>query len=590
MKLSPFMIFLILLIVLVISVIFINNTANTDNLREGLITFQQTTSNNATITIPAYSTVNNVTKINDDIFYDPINGNLIEVDGLSTGTNPDTAGASIQEIYITPRDNFLESSIYSIGGSLISQKTPESLINSISDSYNTYTYQNQSPNSVQSVAVYTAWKNMTCINTCVNSNKQTGSNGANITHITDIYSYLFMPNTPSSYVAMTISPFISGFYPDYDPHNGTYVTEPLYSTTSTIYQLSHYVKYDPNAGNLILLSGTSPHYTITTYGSNGNVINNGESRSTEYGVTGYGSTSHNTATLSTSTTTSTDSNFNSWSIIDPNGHKLIIFNSINSSSAIIVLGSYADKSMKNFEFKESFRFNHSGLDYGSGQVSKTNAPVPDTPTCGMNHSYDQVQVFNPHYNNPDYILKTQIVPPVCPTCPSCPACTAGTACTNCGGQGGNGTLSQTGSSVVDGSHDIIQNTGSGVKNLVEDTGSGVKNLVENTGSGVKNLVENTGSGVKNLVENTGSGVKNFVENTGSGIKSFLSAPGSSPAAPGSSPAAPGSSPAGTATQLGTQNQYSNPSPIDQYSYYGQLPDKGTGNFMPLTSDFSRFGR
>ena len=36
---------------------------------------------------------------------------------------------------------------------------------------------------------------------------------------------------------------------------------------------------------------------------------------------------------------------------------------------------------------------------------------------------------------------------------------------------------------------------------------------------------------------------------------------------------------------GTQNQT-----VDQYSYYGQLPSKGNADFLPITSDFSAFGR
>jgi hypothetical protein len=28
--------------------------------------------------------------------------------------------------------------------------------------------------------------------------------------------------------------------------------------------------------------------------------------------------------------------------------------------------------------------------------------------------------------------------------------------------------------------------------------------------------------------------------------------------------------------------------MDQYSYYGTLPSKGSSNFMPVTADFSSF--
>ena len=30
--------------------------------------------------------------------------------------------------------------------------------------------------------------------------------------------------------------------------------------------------------------------------------------------------------------------------------------------------------------------------------------------------------------------------------------------------------------------------------------------------------------------------------------------------------------------------------VDSSNYYGAVPDKGSSNFIPLTSDFSKFGR
>jgi hypothetical protein len=32
------------------------------------------------------------------------------------------------------------------------------------------------------------------------------------------------------------------------------------------------------------------------------------------------------------------------------------------------------------------------------------------------------------------------------------------------------------------------------------------------------------------------------------------------------------------------------SSTDQYSYYGALPSKGNSNYMPVTADFSSFGK
>jgi hypothetical protein len=33
-----------------------------------------------------------------------------------------------------------------------------------------------------------------------------------------------------------------------------------------------------------------------------------------------------------------------------------------------------------------------------------------------------------------------------------------------------------------------------------------------------------------------------------------------------------------------------PGGADPFSYYGAIPKKGSSNFMPITADFSKFGR
>jgi hypothetical protein len=179
----------------------------------------------------------------------------------------------------------------------------------------------------------------------------------------------------------------------------------------------------------------------------------------------------------------------------------------------------------------------------------------------------------------DYILKSQIVPPVCPACPYCPA--SGGTCSSCsnsstgnngnsnsssvgnnstggGGNGGgnssadnnnnnnnnngggngasgafssvaNNLINTTGglaNTVFNGATSLLTNTGSGALHLAENTGSGALNLVRDTGSGAVNLVRDTGSGAVNLVRDTGSGAVNLVRDTGSGAVNFVDGVGS----------------------------------------------------------------
>jgi hypothetical protein len=230
--------------------------------------------------------------------------------------------------------------------------------------------------------------------------------------------------------------------------------------------------------------------------------------------------------------------------------------------------------------KNVFRFNEYGLDNG-GQTQNTG-------------DSDFSKYWNSSKN--DYILKTQIVPPVCPTCPTCPS--TGT-CSNCGGSGGSGTLSNTGNSMLpnnsgtnSGPNQNYSRLGSGTveSNANPDTIGGSLTLsqydltatvedVAKTGAGVVTGVAGTIGGVaNNLISTTGSVLK---PNPMGGISSDTSAQNAADGTGNNQRSTPGY----TAPGLGTSNQYSDP-----YSYYGQLPPKGKTNYVPVTADFSRFGR
>ena len=218
----------------------------------------------------------------------------------------------------------------------------------------------------------------------------------------------------------------------------------------------------------------------------------------------------------------------------------------------------------------------------------------------------------------DYILKTQVVPPVCPTCPRCPH--GGGACTNCGGQGGSGTVGQAGSTLVGGgitgsvnnavntTGNLIGSVGTGITNtatnavvggtllgagaintagglggkvldsgtglardtlgLARDTVSGTAGLAKDAVSGTAGLARDAVSGTVGLAKDTVSGTVGLAKDVVSGTTGLLS------------------NQQGSYNQ-GSQSQQTN---INSYSYNGTLPSRGSTNFMPVTADFSRFGR
>jgi hypothetical protein len=263
----------------------------------------------------------------------------------------------------------------------------------------------------------------------------------------------------------------------------------------------------------------------------------------------------------------------------------------NKSNVLIALISYSDNSKSNLILKNVFRFNEFGIDNG-GQRQNQNTVFPD-----FNPD------FNKHWNssNNDYILKTQIVPPVCPTCPTCPS--NGT-CTNCGGSGGSGTLAKTGDSVVStnksdvsGNKSNVTNTGttqnysrlgSGTveSNANPDTIGGSLTLSQYDLTATVEDVAKTGAGVVTGVAGTVGGVaNNLINTTGSILKSNPMGGINTQNALNGYDTNQRSTPGYTAPGLGTNNQYSDP-----YSYYGQLPQKGKTNYVPITADFSSFGR
>ena len=207
----------------------------------------------------------------------------------------------------------------------------------------------------------------------------------------------------------------------------------------------------------------------------------------------------------------------------------------------------------------------------------------------------------------DYMLKTQIVPPVCPTCPSCSVAHTG-VCTNCGGQGGSGTQTKAsdkkegedkddeGKEVVD----LLKSTGSGATSLVRDAGSGATSLVRDAASGTAGLAKDTVGGAVGLAKETVGGTVGLAKETVGGAVGLAKEAGSGIANTFGklNPTVVSSGGQGAQEQTSGQTQGQSAgngagvnitAGSDPTSYFGALPAKG-GDFIPVTADFSRFGR
>ena len=286
MKFTPFVIFLILLFVFVGLYISMMNNKNEFQIQaynekklskyEGFIDFKNNISTNTIVNIPQYSDTNSVVKLYDNIYFDNTNGNLIEIDGLEvSGNSKDETGATIQNLYITTRDDPTNVNIYSINGEINDMNIDDSYIKKVSDSYVAYSYQNQSSASSQSVTFYTAWQDLTCINVFSNTVNVNNNNGTPLNSINLLQNYLCLPGKTPEYNYIQTTDFIDSnvpYYNDTDTNNNTFVVLPLYNPNVQVYQISHFVYFDVSIGYLILVNGDGTN-SITVYDSIGGQVN-----------------------------------------------------------------------------------------------------------------------------------------------------------------------------------------------------------------------------------------------------------------------------------------------------------------------------
>jgi hypothetical protein len=215
-------------------------------------------------------------------------------------------------------------------------------------------------------------------------------------------------------------------------------------------------------------------------------------------------------------------------------------------------------------------------------------------------------------NSNDYLLKTQIVPPVCPACPGCKG-----VCTDCGGNGGSGTKKPDTSSLAFDNKTVVGATGSAVSNTLNASGNVLEKTVDTAGNVVNKTVDTAGNVVGKTLDTAGNVVGKTLDTATGVVGKTFDAAGN---VLGSAASTLGldrigyqqsyGGPVNTSTSANTNGYPSsgsksaeyrpgsnntgipnlpNSKPNDPYSYNGALQSKG-GNFMAVTADFSKFGR
>ena len=621
-KLSPLLLFFTLLIVLVIA----TTVKRWGLVSEGFIGYLKDAGSFTSQTVKAYDSGNNIIKLYDDIFYDNRNGTAVIVNASPYASAADTTGATVSSIDVVPR-KMDPIYTYSKGSdnAVMSQQCAESKVSTI-DSLET-AWSIKGLNSMNQLN-YITWGSDTYMyvmdltnasisgNTTVSGNTVTGNTVTTGSYRPAVSAYFngTMKQSTNSYTDAETIALKPAFTYSSDGKDDTNIVVDFYDKTQTAYQLVSGVWFDVNNGNLLVKSAAGAL----------NVFARG-SKTPSYSYSAIPEKQTPASGISFSQTSVAP-----YFVQDGKGDHTIMYWAIGDNTILVVFKN-ALESNGTIQSRSCRRFTRDGLYSPSITTPKktTNKkPVDTDKDKDILDSFARWYIyFNSNAvgsgNSNDYLLKTQIVPPVCPACPGCKG-----VCTDCGGKGGSGTKTSDASSLAFDTKTVVGATGSAVANTVDATGTILGKTVDAAGNVVGKTVDSAGNVVGKTVDVAGNVVNKTVDVAGNVLNKTFDAAGN---VVGKTVGTAGNVLSSTASALGLdrigyQQSYGGPvntsstantagypssgyksteyrpgsnttgvsslpnsNPNDPYSYNGALQSKG-GNFMAVTADFSRFGR
>jgi hypothetical protein len=598
-KLSPLILFIIILLVLVIA----TTIKNFGLVSEGFGSYKYETDMLSDQKVSQYDDQRNIKKLYDELFYDPRNGNVVAVYSPTYSGN---TNATVSKIEIAPRD--IRDNIMTYENVASAAKLEESKKTSI-PSIDTHWSRKFQTNQL----VYITMGTDTFLYV-IDLAKSTVTGNTTVPSYSPVLSIYYNGNqhiTNSTYSDIKINLSSSYNYVN-DGNDGKMVLNPFYHPSRKLYQVTSNVNYDISNGNVVVRTGTDTSKKFDVYyrKSNGAGM---QTRDTE--LTSNTPDAHGSAgAIREFQQVGSQPYF----IPDTLGNNTVMYWPKDDYTLIALFGNALD-SYGGVQLRSCVRFNKSGVysTKSNGQVTPPAVPDLSGNTELMNQFAKWFIYFNSEAtaNTSDYLLKTQIVPPVCPSCPSCHSGSG--VCTNCGGSGGSGTQSSTTSSMAFDNNTVVGSAGNLVNNTIGTAGNVVGktvdvagNVVEKTVDVAGNVVGKTADVATNVVGKTLDTATNIVGKTFDAAGNLLGSTADrlgldrvgyqqsygGPANTSSSANASGY-PSGAANNT-TYRQGSNTtgvttlpnaSPNDMYSYNGKLQPKGS-NYVALTTDFSRFGR
>jgi hypothetical protein len=616
-------------------------------LTEGFVTFNKDLSAFTKVKVPAYDKTNEITKVYDDIYYDQRNGNAVIVTG--TASTPakitESEGTTVTAIDIYQRKGGASTryntpaTVNGESTSAFQQTTDESKMSSITSMVNEWSVLSAVKNQLN----YISWGTNTFLsafdlsNTGITPVAAVGTQGATgyVPAVVPTYKICATTNYSGNVANVQnshsvdipiITPATSYTYADDSTADKDYV-EPIYDPSKNLYKFLNNVYYDVANGNLLMNTSTSSAAkSINLY-----------YRTQDAGLVSASSISALSGTTQSSTALeATKRDFTTaqnqpWFVNDAVNNNTIMYWPSGSNTILV---AFANKLVSGvgIPILKVRRFTNNGIYSENNSTSVVSASTGSSDISGNSIDESLLDAFSRWYiyfntsaigsgNSSDYLLKTQIVPPVCPACPACP--NGGGSCTNCGGQGGSGTLYGGGSlAVVNGSTNSggsiadVKGPSSGIASVGQSVGSAVSgtanaigatalgtgmvagNIVNNTVNTAGNIVGKTLDTAGNIVGGTVGTASNLLQSAGSGVTNLLGVNNPNRFGYDQSYRGPNQSNVGSygyvpqqnyMASSGTYNHGSAPgSNVDIYSQYGAMPSKGSSNYRPITTDFSSF--
>ncbi len=581
------LLFLILLGSLIISVLFgikING--------EGFIGYNKSgDTNKESKYLQGYD--NNITKVFDNNYYDRKNGNIVVIDGSGDNT--------ITGYSVISRDGSKKQF------SSNSERWSETNMSTIKDTNSSWDIDINNSFS-QNHLYYIPYKKETYIYVCDTSS-------ANIGH----HCYRFSQNgtvssngSDAQYIPVSKMIDLPSGVSQSDDKNNQMVDVSNTRFKTSILQIRPGIYYDKTTGYVITSASNTAEPTV--YDRYGSIT-----------TAKYPTTFQDTTFGQKTDAANYGKSFNAF-IIKRGGTNYVVVMTNIKDTIILSIGSN--------KLDRAWRIDSVGTDW-SGVETQTTPPPSLQRDIDVTQSYPPIPTTD-WWN--DYMRKTEVVPPVCPACPTCPAAGGSGTCVNCGAGGGTGgtsggvigsavgTTGNVANNVINTAGGLAQSAGgvaaglagytlgsatglardatSGTVGLARDATSGTVGLARDAASGTiglgkdiatgtygaaKDVVSGTVglgkdavSGTVGLAKDTVSGTLGLGKDAVSGTAGFIKSLGS-----GATQLSSG----GTGANPGYQGNPQYPvGPLDPYTYNGALSQKQAANFMPLTADFSKFGR